>query len=134
MPDKQLKLIPFIITCCVLFYTLGEFTIYGDTPTIYHYLAFGAVVLNLVLYFTNFEAAILSTGLILLLAVFNLLAFFHDIVGTSLFFFINSDEGRIKIGTPQISTGMSIILLIYIILDGKLAVHSIRKLYTNYKL
>lgn len=79
MIKKIIGLIPFLIICGIVIYTWVEFISTDYVATWRHYLALIAVAINAALYFVQYKKALLITGLILLLATFNLISFFNDI-------------------------------------------------------
>ena len=78
-----------------------------------HIIALALWAINGLLYFLRFRYAVVLTGIILVLATFNLLAFFPDIVYTSYFVTI----GRAKISTPSIQWQPLLILIFYCIVN-----------------
>ena len=79
MIRKIISLIPFLIICGIVIHTWVEFITTDYIATWRHYLALIAVAINAALYFVRYKQALLLTGLILILATFNLLSFFYDI-------------------------------------------------------
>ena len=121
-----LRVLPLAVLTVILIYTWILFSISVDYyPTLRHILGLIAVSLNLVLYFFRFGKAVVLTGLILLAATFNLLAFFPDIDYAS--FFINI--GELQIWTPSIQYKSLLLLIFYCLINFKFLLN----LYLDYK-
>jgi hypothetical protein len=108
------RLVPFFILGGILIVTWYAILKNDYTPSNKHWAALILFVINLVFYFFTTRHAVLLTGVILILAVFNVLAFFVDISFNS--FFIKF--GRIELSTPDIQWKAVILLLFYCIVNG----------------
>jgi hypothetical protein len=123
--NKLSRLIPFLIWSIVMGYTWVTILATEYFATARHIIALSIFFLNLILYFIRFNAAVILTGIALLLATFNLLAFFPDIVSTSYFIRL----GAIEITAPAIQWKSLFLLLLYVIVNAKFLIG----LYSNYR-
>src|SRR6266404_494728 len=67
---------PFLLVCAIMLYCWGQFLFGIYVATWRHWVALGLVTATAVIYFLQYRLAVWVTGLILLLATFNLLSFF----------------------------------------------------------
>jgi hypothetical protein len=116
---------PFLLTGIILIYTWYIILTTEYFATTRHVIALILFGINALLYFLRFRYAILLTGVILILATLNLLAFFPDITSTSYFVKI----GNVEIGTPSIQWQPLLILIFYCIVNFSFFVD----VYVEYK-
>ena len=107
------RVIPFLILGIILVRTWYIIMTTEYYATSRHIIALIFFLGNLILYFFRFQYAILLTGIILILATFNLLVFFPDIAATSYFIKFGSRE----IGTPGIQWKILLLLIVYLIVN-----------------
>jgi len=114
MKKKLLHLIPFLLLAGLTLYALVEFMTTTYIMTWRHYVAFGLMAINAGLYFFTFRAALLGTGVILVLGTINLLSFFP----------VTNTYGLRIMGynTPEIQLGMLFLLGGYFALNFTLFV------------
>jgi len=105
MKNRIITAIPFLIISLVVLYSWFEIITMEYIATWRHYAALALVAINAVLYFVRYKPAVLLTGLILILATFNLLSFF-TIIQTS---------GLVIMGvpTPEIQLKSLLLSVIY---------------------
>lgn len=108
-----LRIIPFLIIFLIISYTCFEILKAEYVFTTKHYLAIALIVINGILYFVRYKIAILLTGIILLLATFNVINIFTS---------VNLDAFGIKIGdkpigTPPMQLWSLLILIIYFFIN-----------------
>ncbi|MHA4811560.1 hypothetical protein ACX0G9_25920 [Flavitalea flava] len=105
MKNRLLPAIPFLIISLIVLYTWFEIITTDYMATWRHYVALTLVAINAVLYFVRYKPAILLTGLILILATFNLLSFFS----------ITQTAGLTIMGvsSPEIQLKSLLMLVIY---------------------
>jgi hypothetical protein len=120
-----LKATPFLILIIILGYTWCIIMTTDYFATTKHIIALILALCNLVLYFLRFRYAIFFTGIILILASLNLLAFFPDMVSTSYFIKI----GNIEVATPSIQWKLLLIFVFYCIVNFNFLIN----LYLDYK-
>jgi hypothetical protein len=102
---KTIGAIPFLIICGMVSYAWFEFTTTDYASTWRQIVALILVLGNAGLYFVRYKQALLLTGLILIAATLNLLAFSSTIVTDRLFIF--------GIGTPPVQGWSLLLLVIY---------------------
>jgi hypothetical protein len=78
-----------------------------------HYIALALFAFNLWLYFSRFRIAVVLTGVIFLLATFNLLAFFPAIGWQRFSFSI----GSLEISTPAMQWQPLLLLILYLAIN-----------------
>lgn len=123
---KQLaRVSPFLIVGVILVYTWYIILTTEYFATTRHIIALVLWGINGLLYFLRFRYAIILTGVILILATFNLLAFFPEIAYSSYFVTI----GGIKISTPNIQWWPLLILIFYCCVNYSFLIG----LYTDYQ-
>ncbi len=120
-----LRVTPFLILSIILAYTWYIILTTEYFSTIRHIIALVLFLGNLLLYFFRFRYAVLLTGAILILATFNLLAFFPDIMSTSYFIKI----GSVEIATPSIQWKPLLLLVFYCIVNFNFLIN----LYLDFK-
>lgn len=109
----SVRIIPYIIICLILSYTWYVILSTEYLATWKHYFALGIAVLNLATYFASVNYGLAITFIFLLLATFNVLGLFPDIVYTSWFIRIAGKE----IESPAIQGKSFLLLMLYIILN-----------------
>jgi hypothetical protein len=102
-------MIPFFVLSLIVIFTWFQILTTENAATWKHYAGLSLLIINGVVYFFNHKLAVLLTGLILILATFNLLAFF-TITETS---FIRVG----KIETPEIQLKSLLLLVIYFVIN-----------------
>ena len=90
-------------------YTWYVFITGGAYPTIKHEVALGVILINLPLYFFRYRIALFFTAAILLLATFNLLAFFPTITTSSF--------GLGPISTPELQWSSLLLLIVFYVVN-----------------
>jgi len=105
MKKRIINSIPFLIVGIIVLYAWVQIMTTEYAATWRQYVALALVGINAVLYFVKFKHAILLTGVILLLATFNLLSFF-TVVQTSYMRIVN-------VTTPEIQLKSLALLVIY---------------------
>lgn len=109
MGKRIINLVPFLIVVVICIYTMIEFMATEYTATWKHYTAFVLVALNAISYFLYRRPAVLFTGIILLLAVFDVISFFAATTTTSL---------RIgNLTSPEIQLKALLLLFVYLALN-----------------
>src|SRR5580704_17073165 len=109
MKTRIISAIPFLIISFVVLYTWYEIITAEYIATWRHYVALALVAINAGLYFVRYKQAVLLTGIILILAIFNLLAFFA-IIQTSYL-------GFGSVTTPDIQLKPLLLLVIYCVIN-----------------
>lgn len=109
MKNRILPSIPFLIISLIVLYTWFEIITAEYIATWRHYVALALVAVNAVLYFVKYKQAVLLTGIILILATFNLLSFFAIIQTSCL--------GFGSITTPDIQLKSLLLLVIYCVIN-----------------
>ena len=123
---RKLQLIlSYLLIVIVLIYTWFLIITTDYYATQKHQIALILVLINLGVYFFKFDYGIVFTGILLLLATFNFIALFPDIVSSSYFIRIAGKE----IATPTIQGKSLLLLIIYLVLDLRYLI----ELYSNYK-
>mgnify|MGYP001544669758 FL=1 len=115
MKSRIIRIVPFAIVCVIMAFTWVNILTTEYFATLRHQVALVLVSLNLVLFFFNYKYAILFTGLILLLATFNLLAFFPSIESSAYFIRFGSKE----VYAPSIQPRSLLLLLLYLGINFK---------------
>ena len=115
MKLKFIRIVPLAIVCVIMAFTWVNILTTDYFATLRHQVALVLVCLNLVLFFLNYKYSILFTGLILLLATFNLLAFFPSIESSAFFIRFGSKE----IYAPSIQPRSLLLLLLYLGINFK---------------
>ena len=115
MKSKLIRISPFIILCIIMAYTWINFLATDYISTLRHQVALAFMGINLALYFVNNKYAIVCTGLILLLATFNLLAFFPVITSYSYSISFGSKEFY----APAIQPGSLLLFIFYLIINAR---------------
>jgi hypothetical protein len=108
------RIMPFLILAVILGRTWYIIATTDYLAMMRHVFAIVFFAGNLLLYFIRWKYAILLTGVILVLATFNLLAFFPDVMFTAYFVKI----GSVKIATPSIDWKSLLLLIFYCIVNG----------------
>jgi hypothetical protein len=90
-------------------YACGEILFTEYVATWRHFLALGLIIFNVILYFVRFRVAIALTGVTLLLATFNLLAFSVVIRTFQLKLF--------GVLTPEVQLISLLLLIVYCVLN-----------------
>lgn len=116
MKHKLINAIPFLIIVLIMLYTWFEIITTEYLATWQHYLTMILLIINGVLYFVRFRAAVLFTGIVLLLASFNLLTFYTITKTTSIGF----NTGGSTIATPGIQWWSLLILIVYVFINFNL--------------
>jgi len=106
---KLISAAPFFVWGIVMIYTWVTILVTGYFPTSRHVAAVLLFLLNGVLYFTRFKTAVLVTGTLLLVGVFDLLAFFPEDISSSFSIRI----GTVEISTPGVQWKSLLLLLVY---------------------
>lgn len=117
-------LIPFLIICISLTYIcfLKRGLIHSNLK---QQIALGSAILNLLLYLIRFKYGILTTGILLLMATFNLLRLFPVVT-----IFNNSIQiGDVNLKAPAIELESLLLTILYFILNNSYLI----SLYHDYK-
>lgn len=109
---KIVRLIPYLIVCLILIYTWYVIVNTEYQATLKHYMAWVIAMLNFVAYFIRFNYGLIGTAILLLLATFNTLGLFPEIVYTTYFIRIAGKE----IESPPIQGKSFLLLILYLIL------------------
>lgn len=110
---KKVRFIPFLIVCLILSYTWFIILNTEYQATLKHQIALSIAVVNLIVYIFHFNYGLILTGLLLLLATFNAIGMFPDIVYTSFFMKIAGKE----IESPAIQGKSFLLLILYFALS-----------------
>lgn len=116
--QKLFSLLPFIVLCVVILYTCVEIIATDYAASLRHYLAMAIMFCNGVLYFTKYRLAIIFTGIILILATFDMLAFFS--VVKTYYWSVNIADKSIS--TPGIQLVPLIVLVVYCLINFNLLI------------
>ena len=126
MERKKIKFIlPYLLTVIVLIYTWSVIVTTDYYATLKHQIALILVLINLGIYFLKFDYGIVFTGILLLLATFNFIALFPDIVSSSYFIRIAGKE----IAAPTIQGKSLLLMIIFLVLNFGYLI----EMYANYK-
>lgn len=109
---KYLKLIPFAIVCLLVCYTWFIILTTNKVASWKHNAALAIVSINLVLYFIRFSFGLLITGVLLLLATFNIISLLPETASTSYFIVIAGKE----ISTPPFQGSSLLLFVLYLFL------------------
>ena len=115
MKLKLIRVIPIAVICVIMGFTWINILTTDYFATWRHQLALVLISVNLALFFLNYTYAILFTGIILILATFNLLAFFPTIESSAYFISFGSKE----VYAPSIQGKSLLLLLLYLVLNFK---------------
>ncbi|HEX9513364.1 MAG TPA: hypothetical protein VF939_22895 [Puia sp.] len=115
MKKRIISSIPFLIISLIVLYTWFEIITTEYIATWRHYVALTLVAINAALYFVKYKKAVLLTGIILILATFNLLSFF-TIIQTSFL-------GFGSVTTPEIQLKSLLLLVIYCAINFNLLIN-----------
>ena len=116
---------PYLLTVIVLIYTWSVIVTTDYYATLKHQIALILVLINLGIYFFKFDYGIVFTGILLLLATFNFIALFPDIVSSSYFIRIADKE----IATPTIQGKSLLLMIVFLVLNFGYLI----EMYANYK-
>jgi hypothetical protein len=108
-----LRIAPFFLLCVICAYTWYVIITTDYAATTKHTIALILVLVNLILHFITFRFAIILTGVLLVLSMFNLLFFFPDFITSSYFLGIGSFE----VNTPPIEWRIVWLLIFYLIVN-----------------
>lgn len=123
--NKLIQVTPTLILAGVLTYTWYIITTTDYVATIKHQIGLVALSAIIVFYFFKFKYGILSTGVYLVLATFNVIAIFPITVSSSYFIKI----GGTKISTPPIQWKAVLLLIIFLICVERY----LKNLYIEYR-
>lgn len=110
-----LRILPFVILCILTIATWRGLLAGGYIATTKHISALVLIIINLVAYFLSLRISVLFTGVILLLATFNILAF--SVVVSSSSFFITF--GGRELETPYIQPRSLFLFTLFLLLNLK---------------
>jgi len=110
---RILQLLPFVLIGLILCYTWYVIATTEHFATIKHQVALGLFLITLAVYFIKFSYGVVLTGLILILAIFNVIALFPNLVTSSYFITIKGKE----ITTPAIQWKSLLIFILFLALD-----------------
>jgi hypothetical protein len=115
MKNRIIPSIPFLIISLIVLYTWFEIITTEYIATWRHYVALTLIAINAVLYFVRYKPAVLLTGLILILATFNLLSFFTIIQTSGLTI--------MGVSTPEIQLKSLLLLVIYCVINFNILIN-----------
>jgi hypothetical protein len=115
MKKRIVSSIPFLIISLIVLYTWFEIITTEYIATWRHYVALALVAINAALYFVKYKQAVLLTGVILILATFNLLSFFTVIQTSGLTI--------MGVSTPEIQLKSLLLLVIYCAINFNLLIN-----------
>jgi hypothetical protein len=121
MKLKLLRILPFAILFVITAYAWLQFLTTIYFPTLRHHVALALIIINFILYFFRYKFAVLFTGLILILATFNIIAFLPVITTTSFSARLNTSEAH----APAIQFTSLLLLIAYLVINAKFV-------YTNF--
>ena len=122
---KAVQLLPMIIAFLILCYTWYVILNTEYFATLKHKFALFWFIFCVVLYFVRFNYGLVASGLFLIVASINFVAFFPEIKSSSYFFKI----GSLEMSTPAIQWPALFLLILYFIVNGSYLL----KLYENKK-
>ncbi len=126
--DKSyIKLLPFVIVCLTMSYTIFSFIFIENFVTINTYLALFFIGINAIIYYKNFEQGIAFTGILLFFGLFNIIVFFTDIESFSIGFFVNLPNGTTEIKTPKIRLAVLFISGFYWLVNRQIFLKKIKQ-------
>ena len=111
---KLLLMLPYFLTVAIVAYCWALFIARIYYPEWRHWVALVLVVINGVFYLRRLKTAVILTGILLVLATINLLAFFPTISWIS----IGAHSDTNAIYTPGIQLKSLLLLIFYAIMDG----------------
>lgn len=112
--------LPMIVIAVVIIYTWFNILTTDYFATLKHQFALALFLVNVGLYLINFKYAVYLSGFFLLLASFNLLAIWPNIISSSYFIKIGGKE----ISTPEIQWNTFFILLLYLFCNATYLIDS----------
>lgn len=112
--SEILRLLPFLLGLGVLTYTWSMIFSPEYIATLKHQIALFLFFVNVAVYFFKFNYGIYFTGLIFLLATFNIIAIYPDITTSSYFIKI----GNTELATPSVQIKSLILLVVFIVFNG----------------
>ncbi len=112
---KLLLILPYLLLAGIVIYAWVLFIKGIYSPEWRHWAALILVVLNGVLYLRWIKQAVVFTGVVLMVATINLLAFFPAISSWSV--------GIGAVHTPGIQPGSLLLLVVYTIINGRYLVN-----------
>lgn len=128
MKKKEMfQSLPMIVITIVIIYTWFNILTTDYFATLKHQIALALFLINIGLYFIKFKYAIFLSGIFLLLASFNLLAIWPDIISSSYFMKIGDKE----ISTPEIQWNTFFILLLYLFCNATYIIDSYVEMKSN---
>ena len=107
---KFFLMLPYLLLAGIVAYCWTVFLTSIYSPQWQHWPALVLVTLNGILYLFRMKQAIIFTGIVLILATINLLAFFPDISTFSIHFG--------SVDKLSIQPGSLLLLIVYAIIDG----------------
>ena len=109
-----IQILPIVICSIVLIWT-WTLVINGSVLAVMkHWLGLACFIINIVCYLFQFKIGLVFTAIFLLLATFNLVAIFPDVVSSSVFIRL----GKKELETPSIQGRSLLLLLLYMIVNG----------------
>jgi hypothetical protein len=115
MKLKLLRILPFAILFVITAYAWLQFLTTIYFPTLRHHVALALIIINFILYFFRYKFAVLFTGLILILATFNIIAFLPVINIYRVYARLNTSE----VHAPIIQSDSLLMLILYLIINAK---------------
>ena len=106
---KIIRIIPFLTILLIVLYTWVEIIAAEHIATWRHYVALALVLVNAALYFVRYKQALLLTGIILVLAAFNLMAFFPAITTYGLII--------AGVNSPEMQMFPLLVLIVYVVIN-----------------
>lgn len=113
MGMKYLQTVPIVIVCILTGCSWYELLSNGFPPRPQHWAAIILCAANVVVYFKNFRAGLVGTGIVLVLASLALISMTHEITHES----YNVGIGGLKISTPSLNLPSLGLLLLHCILN-----------------
>lgn len=118
MKNKVISALPFFIISIITLYTCFEIITTDYIATIKHYITFILIAINGIIYFVRYKFSVILTGIILVLATFNLLSF-YTVTQTSS---VGVNLGSTQLKTPEIQLWSLLILVFYCIINFNLLI------------
>ncbi|PQA56754.1 hypothetical protein C5O19_15545 [Siphonobacter curvatus] len=126
---KILPILPILLLVLIEVFTLINVYIFknGELDT-EQYIAILCLVFNILTYMKSYGIGVLLTGIILVLATFNIRCFFTVIKYNRLSFFVKINNEKSQISTPEFHAETLFIFMLYIVLNYKIWYNIIRKI------
>lgn len=113
MKSRIVRCLPFFFLFILAAYTIYVFLKNGISFSTPYISTFFLIGVNALLYFFRFKYAIILTGIIIVLSIFNTIALFPEIQYSSYFIKV----GTVKLSTPNFQWKPVILFIFYLLIN-----------------